>query len=351
MIEYTHSKIMEYFLDILKAILFGIVEGITEWLPISSTGHMIVMEQFLSSENSQLTGEFFSFFLVAIQLGAIFAVIFNFFKRLWPFGKNLSPERKKNIWLMWGKIVLASIPAGIIGILFNDWLDETLYNYLTVSITLIVYGVAFIVVEALLLLKSQRLQRRYVLNDRPDTSENDVDSVYPLFNIHRVRDISFQYAFIIGLAQCLALIPGTSRSGVTIIAALLLSIDRNTAATFSFFLSIPAMVGGSLVKAVSYGMHIAKGEAPMITWFQVILLIIAMAVAFIVSLILIKWLMKFLKTRTFIWFGVYRIVLGIVLIIILYTVNNGDLSVGVNAQMQIQMFADLLRSNNFLIRR
>lgn len=337
---------MEYFLDILKAILFGVVEGITEWLPISSTGHMIIMEQFLVSDNSQLTGHFFSFFLVAIQLGAIFAVIFNFFKRLWPFGKNISPEKKRNIWTLWGKIVIASIPAGVIGILFNDWMDEHLYNYLTVSITLIVYGVAFIAVESVLLWRAKKLQKRYVLNDRTNTIETGVDVAYPLFNIHRLKDISYQYAFIIGLAQCLALIPGTSRSGVTIIAALLLSIDRNTSATFSFFLSIPAMVGGSLVKAISYGTHIAKGEAPMITWFQVLLLVIAMVVAFIVSLIVIKWLMKLLKSKTFIGFGIYRIVLGIALIIILYTVNNGDLSVGVNTNMQLQTFADLIQNSS-----
>lgn len=328
---------MEQFLDILKAILFGIVEGITEWLPVSSTGHMIVMEQFLSSENSELTGEFFSFFLVAIQLGAIFAVIFNFFKRLWPFGKKLSLEEKKNIWLTWAKILVASIPAGIIGIIFNDWLDEHLYNYLTVSITLIVYGIIFIAVELLLSKKEKKIQR---------TSELDGTEQDSLFKIHNVRDIGFKYAFIIGLAQCLALIPGTSRSGVTIIAALLLSIDRNTAASFSFFLSIPAMVGGSLVKAISYAMHISEGEAPMITGLQVILLIISMAVAFIVSLLVIKWLMKLLKTRTFIGFGIYRIALGVVLIIILFTVNNGDLSAGINANMQIQTFADLLRSSH-----
>lgn len=253
--------------------------------------------------------------------------------------------------MTWGKICLASVPAGIIGILFNDWLDENLYNYLTVSITLIVYGVAFIVVEFLLLLKSKKLQRRYVLNERPDTSESGADSVYQLFDIHKVRDISFQYAFIIGLAQCLALIPGTSRSGVTIIAALLLSIDRNTAAEFSFFLSIPAMVGGSLVKAISYGSHIAKGDVPMITWFQTVLLLLAMVVAFAVSLIAIKWLMKLLKTRTFIAFGVYRIVLGIILIVILYTVNNGDLNVGVNAQIQIQTFVDAISNSNLFMRK
>lgn len=335
---------MEYFLDIIKTIIFGIVEGITEWLPVSSTGHMIILEQFLSSEDSALTGDFFDFFLVAIQLGAILAVVVNFFKQLWPFSSKLSPERKKEIWRTWGKIVLASIPAGIIGILFNDLMDKYLYNYLTVSITLIVYGIAFIGIELILQRKAKSIQVRYVLNSRPDTTTTNEDVKYPLFRIHSVRELSYQYAFIIGLAQCLALIPGTSRSGVTIIAALLLSVDRSTAAKFSFYLSIPAMFGGSLVKAVSYGYHIAKGEAAMITGFQVVLLILAMAVAFGVSIVVVKFFMKLLKTKTFIGFGIYRIVLGIVLLIIFFAVNKGDLNAGINTQASVNALYSLYPS-------
>lgn len=339
---------MEYFLDIIKAIVFGIVEGITEWLPVSSTGHMIVLEQFFSLTSTQGKA-FFDFFLVVIQLGAILAVVVTFFKKLWPFSSKLSPQKKKNIWLTWAKILLASIPAGVVGIIFNDYLDEYLYNYLTVSITLIVYGVAFIAVELLLVRKTYLIKQRYHLNTTTTTTtttEEETDIKYPLFNIHSIKHITFQYAFIIGLAQCLALIPGTSRSGVTILAALLLSIDRSTAAQFSFYLSIPAMFGGSLIKAVLYGRKIAIGEAAMITWFQVILIIIAMAVAFGVSIIVIKYFMKLLKTRTFLGFGIYRICLGIVLLIILYTVNQGNLKAGVSEE--ISSLVGVISSNNLL---
>ncbi len=327
---------MKVFIEFLKAIVFGIVEGITEWLPVSSTGHMIILGQFFGFEQTQ-GKDFFDFFLVIIQLGAIFAVILTFFKELWPFGKKKSESKKKNIWLTWGKILVASVPAGVIGLLFDDWLDAHLYNYLTVSITLIVYGVFFLVIEGLLRVKARKIKERYHLNRTAETviKEDDLDernlTNYPLFNIQSVKQITMQYAFIIGLAQVLALIPGTSRSGITICAALLLSIDRKTAAKFSFYLSIPAMLGGSLIKGAMYGIKIHQGKAAPITGVQVGLILVAMAVAFSVSWLVITFFMRMLRTRTFAAFGIYRIVFGIILLIVLYVVNKGNLSTGVSA--------------------
>ncbi len=320
---------MEQFIEILKAIIFGIVEGITEWLPVSSTGHMIVLGQFFGFETTQ-GKEFYDFFLVIIQLGAILAVIISFFKELWPFGKKKSKAEKKQIWQTWEKILIASIPAGIIGVIFDDLLDQYLYNYLTVSITLIIYGIAFIAIELLLKFKSTRIRDRYNLNRASSThgdEEEPSQDKYPVFNIYSVKQISIQYAFIIGLAQCLALIPGTSRSGVTICAALLLSIDRATASKFSFYLSIPAMLGGSLIKGAMYGFKVYKGEAAKISGFQILLIVIAMAVALLISLLTIKFFMKLIRTKTFLGFGIYRIVLGIILIIIFFTVNKGNLEI------------------------
>lgn len=325
---------METFIEILKAIVFGIVEGITEWLPVSSTGHMIILEQFFSFEESQGKA-FFDFFLVIIQLGAIVAVVLSFFKELWPFGKNKSSKKKKMIWETWAKILIASIPAGVFGILFNDFFDRYLYNYLTVSITLIIYGIAFLVIEYLLYVKTKKIKERFHLNRESATAFDDgVDEEqmtnYPLFKIHSVKEISITYALIIGLAQVLALIPGTSRSGITIVAALLLSIDRTTAAKFSFYLSIPAMFGGSLIKGIQYGIDVFQGEANPITGFQVGLIIIAMVVAFVVSLLVVNFFMKMLRTRTFTIFGIYRIILGIVLLVIFLTVNGGNLDKGID---------------------
>ncbi len=320
---------MEQFIEIIKAIVFGIVEGITEWLPVSSTGHMIVLGQFFGFETTQ-GKEFYDFFLVIIQLGAILAVIISFFKELWPFGKKKSREEKRQIWYTWAKILIASIPAGIIGLIFDDLLDTYLYNYVTVSVTLIVYGVAFILIECFLRLKSKKIKERFNLNRASEThheDDEDDDRKYPLFRIKSVKQISIQYAFIIGLAQCLALIPGTSRSGVTICAALLLSIDRSTASKFSFYLSIPAMLGGSLIKGVMYGVKVYKGDAPSITLFQILIIVIAMAVAFVISFLTIKFFMKLIRTKTFMGFGIYRIALGIILLIVFFTVNKGQLSI------------------------
>ena len=304
---------MELLIDFLKAIVFGIVEGISVWLPISSTGHMIILEEFFSLKDTQ--GEaFFEFFLVIIQLAAILAVILNFFNDLWPFGKDKSAEQKRMIWMKWANICLASIPAAVFGILFDDWLDEHLHNYFTVASMLIVYGLAFIAIESILVKKKKAAQRRYHL-DSISSTVNEGRDPYGIFRTHHVEHITYQQAMIIGLAQCLALIPGTSRSGVTICAALLLSIDRTTGTEFSFYLSIPAMVGGSLIKTISFVKH-----GNTLNGSQAGILIVACLVSFIVSLIVIRFLLRFLRTRTFISFGIYRIAFGGLLLILWFAV-------------------------------
>ena len=347
---------MENFIDILKAIVFGIVEGITEWLPVSSTGHMIVLEQFFSLADTQ-GKEFFDFFVVIIQLGAIIAVVMSFFKSLWPFGKNKTERQKREIWHTWHKILIASVPAGVIGLLFDDWLDNYLYNYLTVSITLMVYGFIFIIIEYSLRMRAKRIKQRFHLNragattevgdssDEDDEYDEEKLTNYPLFRVHSIKNITLQMAMLIGLAQVLALIPGTSRSGVTICVALLMSIDRRTAARFSFYLSIPAMFGGSLIKGALYVGKMTTGEASVISGFQIVLILIAMLVAFGVSWIVIRFFMSMLRTRTFTIFGFYRIGLGAILLIILFAVNGGNLSTGV----ELNSTSALIHSLDYLV--
>lgn len=282
---------MEQFIQILKAILFGIIEGITEWLPISSTGHMILLEDILkvntmfSRDGVPEYGDaFWGLFLVVIQLGAIIAVIIHFWNKLWPFTKKKTPEEKKVIYHTWGKTLVACIPAAIIGLLLDDFLDQHLYNVLTVSITLIVYGILFIIME--------------IWNKKRE------------FKIDSIKNMSYKYALIIGAMQLLALIPGTSRSGVTILGAMLLGCNRESSAEFSFFLSIPVMFGASLLRAVKF---LIKYGLPGVS--EIIFLLVGCLVAFIVSLLIVKWLMNFVKKHDFKPFGIYRIVLGIGLII------------------------------------
>lgn len=300
---------MDIFLEFLKSILFGLLEGITEWLPISSTGHMIVLESFWGFTSSQ-GKDFFDFYLVLIQLGAILAVILTFFHELWPFGASRSHEEKKEIWLTWLKIFTASIPAGIVGVFFGDWLEEHLYGYLTVAITLIVYGVFFLALE-------------YGLKGwASKNKENNELAKREWFRIHDVHSISIPMALWIGLAQVLALIPGTSRSGITICVALLLAIDRETSAKFSFYLSIPAMLGGTLIKSIQYGLHVKQGNVLPLTGVQVGLILVGMAVAFVVSLFVVRFFLKILKKHTFIGFGYYRIAFGTLLLILFFTLPS-----------------------------
>ncbi len=275
-------------LDIIKVIILGIVEGITEWLPISSTGHMILVERFLRLSVSEA---YWNMFLVVIQLGAILAVVFLYFWRLWPFTKVNSQEtgifrvvdRRK--FFMWLKIMVSCIPAIVIGLPLDDWLDEHFYNPNTVAVMLIVYGVAFIFVE------------------KRNAGKKDV--------IRSIDKIDWTTAFIIGLFQCLALIPGTSRSGATILGGIVLGMSRKTASEYTFFLAVPVMLGASLLKLVKFGFAFSA--------YELLLLVVGMAVAFVVSIISIRFLMKYIKTHDFKAFGIYRIVLGVIVFLFSFT--------------------------------
>lgn len=274
-------------ISILIVALFGIVEGITEWLPISSTGHMIILESLLNTGEIFENKAFWDFFLVAIQLGAIIAVIVCFFAKLWPFGKSKTTEEKQITWKMWLNVLIACIPAAIIGLTLDDWLNEHLYNSITVSITLIVFGILFILLEL------WNKKREFKIND--------------------VKEFTWKTALIIGAIQIIAIIPGVSRSGITILGAMLIGCNRTTSAEFSFFLSIPVMVGASLLKGVKFFMDNS------ITTNQVIFLLEGMLVAFVVSMLVIKFLLKFIKKHDFKVFGIYRIVLGIILLVLFLT--------------------------------
>ena len=272
-------------IEILKAVLFGIVEGITEWLPISSTGHMILVDQFV---HLNVSADFYKMFEVVIQLGAIMAVVVLFWNKLLPFHmKNEKPAWKDGALSMWLKIIVAVIPAAIIGVLFDDKIDELFYHPVPVAIALIVVGVLFIVVETIMKGKKP--------------------------SIRNIGQITYKAAVIIGLFQVLAAVfPGTSRSGATIIGALLIGVSRATAAEFTFFLAVPVMFGASLLKVIKY---IAAGVA--MTGSELVILVIGTLVAFIVSVFVIKFLMSYIKKHDFKVFGWYRIVLGILVLLIL----------------------------------
>lgn len=272
-------------IEIFKAILFGVVEGITEWLPVSSTGHMILLEEFVSfnvSSGTEAAEAFFEMFEVVIQLGAIFAVLVYFFHKLNPFSKKKGEIQKKQTWNLWGKVIVAVLPSAVLGLLLDDWMDAKLYNFVVVAITLVIYGVAFIVVE--------RLNKRL----RPRVTD--------------VNEIDYRTALFIGAFQCLALIPGTSRSGATILGAILLGVSRPAAAEFSFFLAIPTMAGASALKLVKYLLErLPNGK-------ELVVLLVGCVVAFGVSLLVVRGLMNFVRKRSFASFGVYRIVLGVLVI-------------------------------------
>ena len=270
-------------IELLKAVLFGIVEGVTEWLPISSTGHLILLDEFITLNVSDA---FKSMFDVVIQLGAILAVIVLFFHKLNPFSPSKTSDEKKQTWDLWFKVIEAIIPSGIVGVLFDDWMDTHLHNAVVVSIALIVYGIAFILVE-------NRRQGKYL-------GKNAVDTVY---------DITYRTALIIGLFQCLSLIPGTSRSGSTILGAILIGVGRSAGAEFSFFMAIPTMLGASAIKGLKF---LLSGVSA--TGTEVGVLIVGCVVSFLVSLLVIKGLMQYVRSHSFSAFGVYRIVLGIVVL-------------------------------------
>ncbi len=268
-------------IELLKAVLFGIVEGITEWLPVSSTGHLILLNEFVTLNMSD---EFGSMFDVVIQLGAILAVIVLFFHKLNPFAPGKSSLEKKQTWSLWFKVVAAIIPSGVLGVLFDDWMDVNLHNGIVVSIALIVYGIAFLLVE-------RRNQGRHlkVIND--------------------VHDIDYKTAVLIGLFQCLSLVPGTSRSGSTILGAILIGVGRSAGAEFSFFMAIPTMLGASAIKGLKF--VLSGVEA---TGTEIGVLAVGCMVSFFVSLLVIRGLMEYVRKHSFSVFGVYRIILGVIVL-------------------------------------
>ena len=268
---------MEFFIEIIKVIILGIVEGITEWLPISSTGHMLLVDEFLQLSVSP---QFKEMFMVVIQLGAILAVVLLYFNKLNPFSPRKSVVEKRETWNIWFKVIIGCIPAAVLGVLFDDWFDKHFYNPETIAIALIVYGIVFIAVE-----NRQKGQK---------------------LSVSSFEDLSLKTALLIGVFQVLSLVPGTSRSGATIIGALLLGTSRYIATEFSFFMSIPIMFGASLLKLVGFGFAFNVQEA--------VLLIVGMMVAFVVSLIAIRFLLKYIKKNDFKVFGWYRIVLGIIVL-------------------------------------
>ena len=268
-------------IELLKAILFGIVEGVTEWLPISSTGHLILLNEFITLNVSE---EFQSMFDVVIQLGAILAVIVLFFYKLNPFAPSKTAPEKKKTWDLWFKVIAAIIPSGVVGVLFDDWMDAHLHNGIVVSVALIVYGIAFILVER----------------------KNEGKHLRMVDDVHA---ITYKTALLIGLFQCLSLVPGTSRSGSTILGAILLGVGRSAGAEFSFFMAIPTMLGASAIKMLKF---LLSGVG--ITGQEIGILVVGCVVSFIVSLLVIKALMDYVRRHSFSAFGIYRIVLGVLVL-------------------------------------
>ena len=267
-------------IELLKAVLFGIVEGVTEWLPVSSTGHIILLDEFIKL---RVSPEFMEMFEVVIQLGAILAVIVLFFQKLNPFAPKKTEKQKQDTWQLWFKVVVAVLPSAVIGLLLDDWMDAHLYNYVVVAIALIVYGVAFLFVE----------------------KRNQGKSL----KVKNVYEIDYRTAILIGCFQCLSLIPGTSRSGSTILGAILLGVSRSAGAEFSFFLAIPTMLGASALKVLKFMLEGVKA-----TGDEMLILLVGTVVSFVVSLLVIKGLMEYVRKRSFAAFGYYRIVLGFLVI-------------------------------------
>ena len=266
------------YIEVIKAIILGIVEGITEWLPISSTGHMILVEEFIKFDASEV---FMEMFRVVIQLGAIMAVVLLYFHKLNPLAPSKTLKQKKDTMDIWFKVIIGVLPAAVLGILFDDWFDENFYNYQTVAVTLIIYGILFIIIEN----KNKRKPAK----------------------IRSFKELSYKTALAIGFFQVLSLVPGTSRSGATILGAIILGTSRNIAAEYSFFLSIPVMFGASGLKLAKFGIEFTNLELTV--------LLTGMIVAFIVSLIAIRFLIRYIKNNDFKAFGWYRIILGILVLV------------------------------------
>ena len=273
------------FFDWLRVLILGIVEGVTEWLPVSSTGHLIILDRLWPGNPEVFTPEFVSMFDVIIQLGAILAVVTIFFHKLNPISSQKTETQKKNTWMLWLKVIIATIPAAVIGLFFDDFLDEHLYKWWVVALMLIIYGVAFIWIES--------------------RKKKDPDII-------RFSGLTYKVAFYIGLFQVLSLIPGTSRSGVTILGALILGCSRYIASEFTFYLAIPVMFGASLLKLVKY----VFVKHMTVTGTQALVLFIAAATAYAVSMFIIRFMLRYIKRHDFKVFGLYRIVLGLIVLVL-----------------------------------
>ena len=279
---------MELIINILKSVVFGIVQGITEWLPISSTGHLILVEKYLPLNvfaDAASNTAFFDMYKVVIQFGSILAVLLLYWNKLWPFGQDLSQKKKNSVYRLWIKIIIATIPAMIVGLLLDDWIDSKMSTPVVIAVALIVYGIAFIWLER---------------KEHTFTTTN-------------IRRISYKNALKVGFFQCLALIPGTSRSGSTILGATILGFDRPTAAGFWFYMAIPVMFGASLLKIVKF---IVKGVTVCAS--SVIVLLVGTVVSFAVSVVVIRYLMEYIRKHDFQVFGYYRIVLGILILVLTF---------------------------------
>ena len=272
-------------MELLKTVVLGVVEGLTEWLPISSTGHMILVDEFIKLDVSK---SFMDMFLVVIQLGAILAVVVLNFEKLNPFSSWKSSWEKRETWQLWYKVILACVPAAVIGLLFNKFMEKHFMTAPVVAATLIFYGVMFILVE------------NYNKRRTP--------------RVREIERLDYKTAFIIGLFQVLSLVPGTSRSGATILGGILFGTSRYVAAEFTFFLAIPVMFGASFLKLVKFGWHYTGSE--------ILILVVGMATAFVVSILSIKFLLRYIKNNDFKAFGWYRIVLGIIVVLYLYFVGD-----------------------------
>lgn len=278
---------MELLIDLLKAIVYGIVEGVTEWLPISSTGHMILLDEFMKMNVSE---DFWNFFLVVIQLGAIMAVVLIYFRRIWPFNFNKQKGGliKMDIMCLWGKILIACIPAAIVGVFLDDILEQYLYNAIVVALMLIIFGVGFIIVEN----RNKNMKAR----------------------VNSLKELSIKDSLIIGFYQLIAAVfPGTSRSGATILGALSIGISRKVAAEFTFFLAIPVMFGASLLKLIKIGFDFALNEY--------LILFFGMVTAFVVSVLVIRFLMSYIKKHDFKIFGYYRIFVGVIVLLYFFVLK------------------------------
>ena len=305
---------MDTFSEILKALLIGVVEGITEWLPISSTGHMILVDEFV---RLAVSPEFLEMFLVVIQLGAILAVIVIYFRKLNPLSRTKSPDERRGTWRLWGMVVIGCIPAAIVGFAFDDWVNEHFYNKVTVACMLILYGVLFIVIErrnrrrlAHVHAGQNRVRGKHAklpegMRDNGSEAETQVD----MFPVRTVDDINWKTALKIGFFQVLAIVPGTSRSGATIIGGMLCGCSRTAAAEFTFFLAIPVMLGWGLVKVIKFAL---AGIA--MTQTELMVLVVGIVTAFVMSVIAIRFLMGYIKKNDFTVFGWYRIVIGVLVL-------------------------------------